>query len=222
MSCDNRPWTFGVVNFSKPGHLSRSFHTLGLGKSEGWLRPDLQPIHSCNRIHISWMDTFISMAEQEHRAKRAPTVFVNPAVSHLQVSKPEFHAASTWSLLAKVSPISSQASLASVKFSCSFVFLVKRVTPIILHCTKKESSAKESHTSSVCCYPCSQPFGFSSQHSIIGLMQQWGHCGWDWSLGITGHRARHFSQGHPAGWGGCLVGSKLYLSLDPSPLYHTA
>lgn len=154
MSCDNRSWTFVVVNFSKPGHPPRSFHTLGLDESEGWPRPDLLPIHSCNRIHISWMDTFVSMAEQEHRAKRAPIMFVNPAVSYLQVSKPEFHAASTWLLLAKVSPISPQASLASVKFS-SFVFLVKRVTPIILQCTKKESSAKESHTSSVCCSPCS-------------------------------------------------------------------
>lgn len=98
------------------------------------------------------------MAEQEHRAQRAPAMFVNPLVSHLQVSKLDLHAASTWSLLAKVSPISLQASLASVKFNCSAVFLVKRVTPTILHGPERVSSAKESHRSSVCCCPCSLPF----------------------------------------------------------------
>lgn len=72
-------------------------------------------------------------------------MFMNAAVSHLHVSKPDLHAASTWSLLAKVSPINLQASVASMKFSCSAVFLLTRVTPIILHCTEMESSAKESH-----------------------------------------------------------------------------
>lgn len=188
MSCNNRPWTFCWEDFSKAGHLPHSFHTWGLGESEGWLRSDLQPIHSCNKIHLSWVDIFISMAEQEHRARRAPAMFVNPVVYYLQVSKPDFSATSIWSLLANVRPSSLQASLASVKFSCSGVFFSTRVTPLILHGTETESSAKESHRSSVCCSPCSQPLGSSSQRSVVVLMQQWGHCGWDRSLEITGHR----------------------------------
>ena len=96
------------------------------------------------------------MAEQEHRAQRTPALFVNPAVSHLQVSKLDFHAASTWSLLAKVSPISLQASWASVKFSCRAVFFSTTVTPIILHGIA-ESSAKEPHKPSVCCVLAQSP-----------------------------------------------------------------
>lgn len=74
MSCNSRPRTFCWVNFSKPGHPSHSSHTWGSGESEGWPETYLQPIHSYNRIHISWMDTFISTAEQEHRAGRGPAV----------------------------------------------------------------------------------------------------------------------------------------------------
>lgn len=99
----------------------------------------------------------LSMAEQEHRAIRAPAGFGNPAVSHLQVSKPDFLAASTWSLLAKVSPTSLQASWASVKFSCDCVFLFTRVTPMILHGPEMESSAKESQRPSVCRCPSPSP-----------------------------------------------------------------
>lgn len=162
MSCNSRPRTFCWLNFSKPGHLSHSSHTWGSGESEGWPRTYLQPNHSYNRIHIIWMDTFISIAEQEHSAERAPSVFMNLVVSHLQVSKPNLHAASTWFLLAKVSPINLQASWASAKFSCRAVFLFTRLTPTILHGPEVESSAKESQKSSICCGPCSQPVGCSS------------------------------------------------------------
>lgn len=161
MSYNSRPKTFCWLNFSKSGHLSHSSHTWGLAESEGWPRTYLQPIHSYKKIHIIWMDTIISIA-QEHSAERAPAVFMNLVVSHLQVSKPNLHAASTWSLLARVSPISLQASWASAKFSCWAALLFTRVTPIILHGPEVESSAKESQKPLICCCPCSQPLGSSS------------------------------------------------------------
>lgn len=154
MSCSNRPWTLNWGNFSKSRHPSHSSHTWGSGESEEWPRIYLQPIHSCNRIHIGLTDTFISIADKEQKAKRAPALSVNPAGSHLQVSKPNLHASSTWFLLAKVSCSSLQASSASVKFSCRVVFLLTSVTPIILHGPEIESSAKKSQRPSVFCFPC--------------------------------------------------------------------
>ena len=102
------------------------------------------------------MDTQISCRwtrPQSHQSSHS----VCESVSHLQVSKPNFRASSTWSWLAKVSPMSPQASWASVKFRSGCVFLVIRVTPMILHGPETISSAKESQSPSVGCCPCLSP-----------------------------------------------------------------
>lgn len=75
----------------------------------------------------------MSIAEQGHRDKGTLAALVISDVSYLQVSKPDSNAVSTWILLAKLSPSSLQASLASVKFSCGSIFFCTRATPIILH-----------------------------------------------------------------------------------------
>lgn len=73
MSCDNRPWTSDWGNVSKPGRPSHSSHTWGSGKSEGWPRTDLSPIHSCNRAHTNWVEAFALYGwtrTQSHKSSR--------------------------------------------------------------------------------------------------------------------------------------------------------